>query len=58
MQGNITRRSRPQTCSCLTDPDIAQQRAVELLRRRLGVSIEAAAVIAGLAGIGPLEARR
>jgi hypothetical protein len=52
-----TRLSRPQTIPCLTDPDLAQRRVIEALRRRFNISPELAAAIAGLAHLGPREAR-
>jgi hypothetical protein len=57
MTSNTMRLPRPQTLSCLTDPDLTQRRVIETLRRRFNISPELAATIAGLAHLGPWEAR-
>lgn len=58
MQANIMRGVQAATFPCLTDPDVAQRRVIESLRRRFGLSAELAAAVAGLASLGPWEARR
>jgi hypothetical protein len=41
-----------------TDAPTVQRRVIERLTRQLGISVSLAQTIAGLAGLGPEEARR
>jgi hypothetical protein len=54
-----TRVTRQPISALLAEPDplTIQRRVVERLTRQLGISTSLAATIAGLAGLGPEEAR-